>query len=64
MIIFQHVTAMQNSETIIPINKDPRAPIFGVADYRTVDDFKNIKRSQDDFVSTLHECYVLSKEIK
>ena len=39
---FQHVTAMQNSETIIAINKDPKAPIFGVADYGIVDDFKNI----------------------
>jgi electron transfer flavoprotein alpha subunit len=39
---FQHVTAMQGSETIIAINKDPRAPIFGVADYGIVADFKNI----------------------
>jgi len=39
---FQHVTAMQGSETIIAINKDPHAPIFGVADYGIVDDFKNI----------------------
>ena len=39
---FQHVTAMQGSETIIAINKDPRAPIFGVADYGIVDDFQNI----------------------
>jgi len=39
---FQHVTAMQGSETIIAINKDPRAPIFGVADYGVVDDFQNV----------------------
>lgn len=39
---FQHITAMQGSETIIAINKDPRAPIFGVADYGIVDDFQNI----------------------
>jgi electron transfer flavoprotein alpha subunit len=39
---FQHVTAMQGSETIIAINKDPRAPIFGVADYGIVDDFQNV----------------------
>jgi len=39
---FQHVTAMQSSETIIAINKDPRAPIFGVADYGIVDDFQNV----------------------
>ena len=39
---FQHVTAMQGSDTIIAINKDSRAPIFSVADYGIVDDFKNI----------------------
>ncbi|MDO9122993.1 MAG: electron transfer flavoprotein subunit alpha/FixB family protein [Deltaproteobacteria bacterium] len=39
---FQHVTAMQSSDTIIAINKDPRAPIFGVAHYGIVDDFKNV----------------------
>jgi electron transfer flavoprotein alpha subunit len=39
---FQHVTAMQGSDTIIAINKDPRAPIFGVADYGIVDDFLNV----------------------
>lgn len=39
---FQHVTAMRGSETIIAINKDPRAPIFGVADYGIVDDFQNV----------------------
>jgi electron transfer flavoprotein alpha subunit len=39
---FQHVTAMQGAETIIAINKDPRAPIFNIADYGIVDDFKNI----------------------
>jgi electron transfer flavoprotein alpha subunit len=39
---FQHLTAMQNSEIIIAVNKDPRAPIFGVADYGIVDDFRNI----------------------
>jgi len=39
---FQLVTAMQGSETIIAINKDPRAPIFSVANYGIVDDFQNI----------------------
>jgi electron transfer flavoprotein alpha subunit len=39
---FQHVTAMQGSDTIIAINKDPRAPIFTVAHYGIVDDFQNV----------------------
>lgn len=39
---FQHVTAMQGADTIIAINKDPRAPIFSVAHYGIVDDFQNI----------------------
>jgi len=39
---FQHVTAMQNSDTIIAVNKDPKAPIFNVAHYGIVDDFQNI----------------------
>jgi electron transfer flavoprotein alpha subunit len=39
---FQHVTPMQGSETILAIKKDPRTPIFGVADYEIVDDFQNV----------------------
>jgi len=35
---FQHVSGMKNSDIVIAINKDSKAPIFRTADYGVVED--------------------------
>lgn len=39
---FQHVLGMKNSDLIIAVNKDPKAPIFSFADYGVIDDLFKI----------------------
>lgn len=39
---FQHVAGMKGADTIIAVNKDPKAPIFSVAHYGIVDDLHKV----------------------
>jgi electron transfer flavoprotein alpha subunit len=52
---FQHVMGMKGSDLIVAINRDPKAPIFGISDYGVVDDLFKVLPAITDKVNELKD---------